>query len=84
MCNKKQLETNTYWILCCGFLQNKLLKYKCNQQKGDKMETNTNETNESVAITEEEFKRFLSATGEEQWKLLLAHAEKNKKFPSGT
>ncbi|MDE7384670.1 MAG: hypothetical protein K2M84_02810 [Anaeroplasmataceae bacterium] len=44
------------------------------------METNTNAKNESVAITEEEFKRFLSATGEEQWKLLLAHAEKNKKI----
>lgn len=42
------------------------------------MESNTNEKNEVVAITEDEFKRFISATGEEQWKLLLAHAEKNK------
>lgn len=44
------------------------------------MELDTNRENEAVAITEEDFKRFLSATGEEQWKLLLAHAEKNKKI----
>ena len=34
----------------------------------------------SEAITEEDFKEFLSATGEKQWEILLAHAEKNKKI----
>lgn len=30
-----------------------------------------------TALTEKDFQEFLSATGEEQWKILLAHAEKN-------
>lgn len=38
------------------------------------------EQNDSVAITEEDFQEFLSAMGKEQWKILLAHAEKNKKI----
>lgn len=33
-----------------------------------------------TALTEKDFQEFLSATGEEQWKILLAHAEKNKKI----
>ncbi len=45
-----------------------------------KQNENTNEQNESVAITEQDFQEFLSATGEEQWKILLTHAEKNKKI----
>lgn len=38
------------------------------------------EENESTALTEKDFKEFLSATGEQQWKILLAHAERNKKI----
>ena len=30
-------------------------------------------------LTEKDFNEFISATGEEQWKILIAHAEKNKK-----
>ncbi|MDE7395256.1 MAG: hypothetical protein K2M95_03955 [Clostridiales bacterium] len=41
---------------------------------------NENKQNETEAITAEEFQAFLSATGEEQWNILLAHAEKNKKI----
>lgn len=44
------------------------------------MEQNVKEQNESVAIMEKEFQEFLTATGDEQWKILLAHAEKNKKI----
>ena len=35
---------------------------------------------ESTALTEKDLNEFLSATGEEQWKILLAHAERNKKI----
>ena len=45
-----------------------------------KQDENTNEQNESVAITEQDFQEFLSATGDARWKILLAHAEKNKKI----
>ena len=38
------------------------------------------EENKSTALTEKDFKEFLSAMGEEQWKILLAHAERNKKI----
>lgn len=41
---------------------------------------NMNERNETEAITAEAFQAFLSATGEQRWKILLAHAEKNKKI----
>ena len=40
----------------------------------------TDEQNEPVGITEKDFQEFLSAAGEEQWEILLAHAEKNKKI----
>ena len=43
-------------------------------------EENISETRESVEITEEEFKEFLSANAEKQFQILLAHAEKNKKI----
>ena len=36
--------------------------------------------NESTVLTEKDLKEFLSATGEQQWKILLAHAERNKKI----
>lgn len=39
----------------------------------------TTQQNESVGLTERDFNEFLTATGEEQWHILLAHAEKNKK-----
>ncbi len=45
-----------------------------------KQNEKTNEQNESVVITEKDFQEFLSATGEKQWKILLAHAEKNRKI----
>lgn len=45
-----------------------------------KQNKSINEQNESVAITEQDFQEFLSATGEERWKILLAHAERNKKI----
>ena len=45
-----------------------------------KQNKSINEQNESVAITEKDFMEFLSATGEQQWKILLAHAERNKKI----
>ena len=35
--------------------------------------------NDGAVLTEKDFKEFLSATGEEQWKILLAHAERNNK-----
>ncbi|MDE7182756.1 MAG: hypothetical protein K2O41_07020 [Clostridia bacterium] len=38
------------------------------------------EENENTALTEKDFNEFLSATGEAQWKILLAHAERNKKI----
>ncbi|MDE6585142.1 MAG: hypothetical protein K2K80_00475 [Clostridia bacterium] len=38
------------------------------------------EKNENTALTEKDFNEFLSATGNEQWKILLAHAERNKKI----
>lgn len=41
---------------------------------------NINMQNETATITSADFQEFLSATGEEQWKILLAHAEKNKKI----
>ena len=40
--------------------------------------TETMKQNEHDEITEEEFKEFLTATGEERWKILLAHYEKKK------
>lgn len=33
-----------------------------------------------TTLTEKDFQEFLSATGKEQWKILLAHAEKNRKI----
>ena len=36
--------------------------------------------NESTVLTEKDFQEFLSATGREQWNILLAHAEKNRKI----
>ena len=45
-----------------------------------KQNENTNEQNQPVEITEKDFQEFLSATGEAQWRILLAHAEKNKKI----
>ncbi len=41
---------------------------------------NINEKDEPVGITGQDFQEFLSATGEEQWKILLTHAERNKKI----
>ncbi|MDE6104541.1 MAG: hypothetical protein K2G38_02480 [Clostridia bacterium] len=38
------------------------------------------EENENTALTEKDFNEFLSAKGEAQWKILLAHAERNKKI----
>lgn len=35
---------------------------------------------EPTALTDKDFQQFLSATGEERWKILLAHAERNKKI----
>ena len=35
---------------------------------------------EASALTDADFNEFLSATGDAQWELLLAHAEKNKKI----
>ena len=35
---------------------------------------------ETLELTNADFQEFLSAAGEEQWKLLLAHAERNKKM----
>ena len=32
-----------------------------------------------TALTEKDFNEFLSATGDERWKILLAHAERNNK-----
>lgn len=40
---------------------------------------NITEPNDTVAITDKDFQQFLSATGDERWKILLAHAERNKK-----
>ena len=34
--------------------------------------------NKADSLTEKDFNEFLSATGEEQWKILLAHAERNE------
>lgn len=45
-----------------------------------KNDNEKNEQNETVTITDEDFQEFLSAKGEKQWKLLLAHAEKNKRI----
>ncbi len=39
-----------------------------------------NDNNDVTALTVDDFNEFLSATGEAQWKILLAHAEKNKKI----
>lgn len=36
--------------------------------------------NEPAGLTETDFNDFLSATGKEQWKILLDHAERNKKI----
>lgn len=41
-----------------------------------------NEEIEDFSLTDNDFNEFLSATGETQWKILLAHAEKNKKIIS--
>ena len=38
------------------------------------------EEKENRALTEKDLNEFLSAAGEEQWKILLAHAERNKKI----
>ncbi|MDE7301150.1 MAG: hypothetical protein K2N47_03175, partial [Clostridia bacterium] len=38
------------------------------------------EEKESTVLTEKDLKEFMSATGERQWNILLAHAEKNKKI----
>lgn len=38
------------------------------------------DSGEASALTDADFNEFLSATGDAQWKLLLAHAEKNKKI----
>ena len=35
--------------------------------------------NENTVLTEKDFQEFLSATGREQWKILLEHAERNNK-----
>ena len=35
---------------------------------------------EKYGLTEKDFNEFLSATGEEQWQILLAHAQKNQKI----
>ena len=35
---------------------------------------------ENTVLTEKDLKEFLSATGERQWNILLAHAERNKKI----
>lgn len=40
---------------------------------------NKNKQNETYGLTEKDFNEFLTATGEEQFRILLAHAEKNKK-----
>ena len=45
----------------------------------EKQNESDDSQNEPVTITEKDFREFLSATGEEQWKILLAHAEKNEK-----
>ena len=42
-----------------------------------KQTKNVNVDNE---LTEKDFNEFISATGEAQWKILLAHAERNKKI----
>ena len=44
-----------------------------------KQDKSTNELAEPFEITEEEYKEFLSANGEEQWKILLSHAKKNRR-----
>ncbi|MDE7405338.1 MAG: hypothetical protein K2M89_00490 [Clostridiales bacterium] len=41
---------------------------------------NIKEQDQSAVITEKDFQQFLSATGKEQFKILLAHAERNKKI----
>lgn len=41
---------------------------------------NIKEQDQSSVITEKDFQDFLSATGEEQLRILLAHSERNKKF----
>ncbi|MDE5563352.1 MAG: hypothetical protein K2J01_07420 [Clostridiales bacterium] len=41
---------------------------------------NIKEQDQSAVITEKDFQQFLSATGDEQFKILLSHAERNKKF----
>ena len=38
------------------------------------------EVKENLEITNQDFQEFLSATGKEQWNILLAHAERNKKI----
>ncbi|MDE7401727.1 MAG: hypothetical protein K2N17_06720, partial [Clostridia bacterium] len=35
---------------------------------------------EPCALTSEDFNEFLSASGKEQWKILLEHAERNNKI----
>lgn len=45
-----------------------------------KEKSTENEQRASDVFTDEDFNEFLSATGEEQWSILLAHAEKNKKI----
>lgn len=41
---------------------------------------NIKEQDQSAVITEKDYQQFLSATGEEQFKILLSHAERNKKI----
>lgn len=43
-----------------------------------KQNDSISEINAAIEITEEDFKEFLSATREEQWKILLNHTEKNR------
>ncbi|MDE7439316.1 MAG: hypothetical protein K2N23_02265 [Clostridia bacterium] len=38
------------------------------------------EEDKTSGLTEKDLQKFLSATGSEQWKILLAHAERNKKI----
>lgn len=44
------------------------------------MNENQNPIRYSDSISKEEFDTFLKASGEEQWKILLKHAEKNNKI----
>ncbi|MBD5131823.1 MAG: hypothetical protein HDT28_04420 [Clostridiales bacterium] len=43
------------------------------------MEQDETKQDETLDLTEDDFNEFLAATGEAQWKILLAHAERNNK-----